>query len=364
MSRGTVLTSHEFEEMKPPIGYSGHRCGGAQSSMRSGRNDHLAMWNGYLGCALYIDVEVPTDDFYEVEIVAWADRFRQYGENRFAELSVAADAHVYHEGDTWYRDMRVPGFFGEQAPNSDSSVQWLAKKIVADERFAEAAVKFWWPSIMASEVAEPPEDETDADFEGLLLAANAQGEEVTRLARGFRRGFRGGRAYNLKDLLVEIVLSNWFRADSLDDSDPIRQVALRDACASRLLTPEELARKTAALTGVQWGRHFRTDCRPPVQPPSQRAEQRVSASLWGHRFGRNYRTCARHDIRHGWRCKTTGSGGELSGRHAGFLPFARGRSAVVRGHRPVCGRRDSSLAQHSTSRPVGPSRRPSPWAAN
>ena len=72
------------------------------------------------------------------------------------------------------------------ASNSDNSVQWLAKKIVADERFAEAAVKFWWPAIMGSEVAEPPEDEGDADFEGLLLAANAQGAEVERLARGFR----------------------------------------------------------------------------------------------------------------------------------------------------------------------------------
>ena len=33
---------------------------------------------------------------------------------------------------------------------------------------------------MGSEVAEPPEDEGDADFEGLLLAANAQGAEVSR----------------------------------------------------------------------------------------------------------------------------------------------------------------------------------------
>ena len=69
--------------------------------------------------------------------------------------------------------MRVPGFGGDAAPDSDNSVQWLAKRIVADERFAEATVTFWWPAIMGSEVAEPPEDEADADFEGLLLAANA-----------------------------------------------------------------------------------------------------------------------------------------------------------------------------------------------
>ena len=87
-----------------------------------------------------------------------------------------------------------------------------------------------------------------------MLAATAQGAEVTRLADGFRRGFHGGLAYNLKDLLVEIVLSKWFRADAVTDANPVRRAALHGAGARRLLTPEELARKTAALTGVQWGR--------------------------------------------------------------------------------------------------------------
>ena len=155
--------------------------------------------------------------------------------------------------------MRAPSFAGELAPNPDNSVQWLAKRIVADKRFAESTVKFWWPAIMGSEVAEPPEDEGDANFEGLLLAANAQRAEVTRLANGFPRGFHGRAAYNLKDLLVEIVLSKWFRADAVEDTDPVRSVALRDASARRLLTPEELARKTVALTGIQWGRRPRAD---------------------------------------------------------------------------------------------------------
>ena len=142
----------------------------------------------------------------------------------------------------------------------EDSLQWLARKLVEDPRFAEAAVKFWWPAIMGREVAEPPADENDADFEGLLLAANAQGAEVRRLADGFRRGFAGGKAYNLKDLLVEIVLSRWFRAEALSIADPVRRVALRDAGARRLLTPDELARKTAALTGFQWGRRVAPDC--------------------------------------------------------------------------------------------------------
>ena len=108
---------------------------------------------------------------------------------------------------------------------------------------------------MGSEVAEPPEDAADADFEGRLLAFNAQDAEVTRLANGFRDGFPGSPyTYNLKDLLVEIVLSKWFLADAIIDMDPVRRVALGDVGAKRLLTPEELARKTAAVTGFQWGR--------------------------------------------------------------------------------------------------------------
>ena len=211
------------------------------------------LWSGHVGCAFYIDVRVPSAGVHDVEIVAWSNgRFEQYGGDGYARLTVAVNA--YRQGDTWYRDMRVPGFGGTAAPDSDNSVQWLARRIVSDRRFAEAAVKFWWPALMGSEVAEPPEDEGDADFEGRLLAANAQGAEVARLAGGFRRGFSGGRRHNLKDLLVEIVLSKWFRADAVEDTDAVRRVALRDAGARRLLTPEELARKTDALTGVQWER--------------------------------------------------------------------------------------------------------------
>ena len=251
---GLLLASHEFEDLGPPIAPWGP-CGGLRRNPATGRNDHLVMWNGHINCAFFIDIEAPRNGVYEVEIVAWAPPYEQYGDEGFAKLSVAADAYAYHEGDTWYRDMRTPGFAGASASNPDNSVQWLAQQIVADQRFAEATIKFWWPAIMGGEIAEYPEVAADADFEGLLLGANAQEAEVVRLADGFRHGFQGSPyTYNLKDLLVEIVLSPWFRADAVTDADPVRRIALRDAGARRLLTPEELARKTAAITGVQWGR--------------------------------------------------------------------------------------------------------------
>ena len=211
-------------------------------------NTYYAAWF----CTQRAPVEIPADGVYDIELIVWVRHQHEDVTNQRRMLDLSAG--VYQQGDTWYRDMRAPGFASASAPHPDNSVQWLARQIVADERFAEATVKFWWPAVMGSEVANPPEDEDDADFEGLLLAANAQGADVERLARGFRRGFRGGSAYNLKDLLVEIVLSKWFRADAVEDADSVRGVALRNAGARRLLTPEELDRKTAALTGFQWGR--------------------------------------------------------------------------------------------------------------
>ena len=252
---GGVLVSHEFEDLELPVPPYG-TCGGVY-------DDHIVLWWGERHCAFYIEIDIPTDGAYSIEVVAWSNgSYEQYGNDGFARLAVAANA--YQVGDTWFRDMRTPGFAGRLAPNPDNSVQWLAQQIVADPRFAEATVKFWWPAIMGREVARAPEAEGDADFDGQLLVANAQGAEVERLAQTFRDGFQGGLAYNLKDLLVEIVLSEWFRAEAVTDADPVRHVALRQAGAKRLLTPEELARKTAAVTGYQWGR------RTPFQPEEGR----------------------------------------------------------------------------------------------
>ena len=250
--QGRVLESIEFEDLEPTVVDWG-RCGDRGWNEATRRHDHLTYWGAGADCALRVDVETPAAGDYTAKVVVWERT--DPGKEHVARISVTARS--YHWGDTWYRDMRVPGFGGAEAPNPDNSVQWLAARIVADERFAEAAVRFWWPAVMGSEVAEPPEDVHDADFEGRLLAANAQAAEVERLARGFRQG----RPYNLKDLLAEVVLSRWFRAGALTDADPVRSVALRDAGARRLLTPEELARKTAALTGYQWGRRLRD--RPP-----------------------------------------------------------------------------------------------------
>jgi len=161
---------------------------------------------------------------------------------------------AYRKGDRWYRDMLPPGLGELTLSDPDRSLRWLAEQIVADERFALATVRFWWPAIMGADVTRPPEDPNDPGYSAQLLAATAQQAEVERIADIFRRGSPGGRPYDGKDLLAEIFLSPWFRADSLANVSPLQRAALRDAGARRLLTPEELARKTEMVSGYAWGR--------------------------------------------------------------------------------------------------------------
>ena len=205
-------------------------------------------------CTVGVPVRAPNDGIYSVEVDAWN---RNANSSDPVLLRVWVPGYVYEEGDTWYRDMRTPGFGAEAAPNADTSVQWLAQRIAEDDRFATSTVKFWWPALHGSEALSVPTQSSDRDFESRLMAAVAQDSEIRRLAAEFRRGIAGGDPYNLKDLLVEMTLSPWFRADGMTDADPVRELALLHAGAKRLLTPEELARKTLSLTGLQWGRGFR-----------------------------------------------------------------------------------------------------------
>ena len=245
-------------------------CGGSHQ-------EGYILWD--CGELLVLPLKVSSDSDYTVEIEAWV-----YRRGREVRDTAGMDARpFYRTGDTWYRDMRTPGFDGEEAPNTENSVQWLAERIVADGRFAESAVKFWWPAVMGSGIVEPPEDESDAGFAGRLLASNAQAAELKRLAGGFRRGFGGRTPYNLRDLLVEIAVSKWFRAESAFDVESVRMVALRMAGAKRLLTPEELSRKTLAVTGFQWGR-----LRDGIESWRPVHEQRLNALADRERYGLLY----------------------------------------------------------------------------
>jgi hypothetical protein len=163
---------------------------------------------------------------------------------------------TYRDGDVWYRDMLEAGFGEQLAPSTDNSMQWLAQQIVQDSRFATASVRFWWPAVMGLEAIEAPQESSDFDYQARLAAFDAQDAVIRSLGEGFAAGFGDGQAFNLKDLLVEMIMSDWFRAaDTTADLDESAQTRLEDAGIPRLLTPEQLARKTRAVTGLVWGEH-------------------------------------------------------------------------------------------------------------
>ena len=157
----------------------------------------------------------------------------------------------YRPGDTWYRDMRKPGIDGKTTSRKFGSVRWLANQIVDDPRFARATVAFWWPAVMGSEVLEAPAQESDPHYRQHLNAYNAQQAELDRLASRFRKG-----GFKAKQLFADMAMSDWFRAGHFEGDDLAdRMVELATVGPGRLLTPEELDRKTYAIFGVRWRQH-------------------------------------------------------------------------------------------------------------
>jgi len=166
---------------------------------------------------------------------------------------------LYQDGDLWYRDMLEPGFGSAGGAASaiterDNTLQILAQRMISNEQFSQAAVSFWWPTIMTAPLEDAPEQITDSDYQAKLITYEAQQETVSELAQQFSNGFYGGSPYNVKDLLVDMMISHWFRAESVSPSlSGEREISLASIGIGRLLTPEELALKTKALVGVAWG---------------------------------------------------------------------------------------------------------------
>lgn len=156
----------------------------------------------------------------------------------------------YRSGDTWYADMRTPGFDGTDAEGANT-LRWLAGRIAQDRRFAAATVRFWWPAVMGAELLKAPEVPGDADYAARLTAYSAQQAEIERLTENFVQS-----RLALKQLLADMVLSRWFRTEGLDSTGTQdEQGAARNVAqltGEKLLTPEQLARKTHALTGFNW----------------------------------------------------------------------------------------------------------------
>ena len=155
----------------------------------------------------------------------------------------------YQQGDTWYRDMRAPGFNGEVAEGQRDSLQWLGYRIANDPRFAAATVRFWWPAVFGAEPLTAPEDPDGPNYDQRLNAFNEQERLVNELASKFEAsGFRA------RALFADMTMSKWYRHSEVDSAEAVavRSLELATVGSGRLLTPEELDRKTKAVFGRAW----------------------------------------------------------------------------------------------------------------
>ena len=168
--------------------------------------------------------------------------------DRFYSNPPDTDETLYEYGDTWYRDMREPGLFEVKLSDNDYTLQELAGLIVSEDAFYKATANFWWQSIFGEKIIERPSLQTDSDYLMKLEISKAQEESITDFASVLKKH------NNLKEMLVSMIKSDWFRAESVDSNKKQKSYGLAKLGSEQLLNPEQIVRKTESLTGIVWGR--------------------------------------------------------------------------------------------------------------
>jgi hypothetical protein len=97
----------------------------------------------------------------------------------------------------------------------------------------------------------PPEDIDDPLFAAKQRGYREQRDEIELIAKRFSAG-----GFNLKLAFKALAASPFYRADGLATAleNPARRAELDDLGLVRLLSPEQVERKLAAIFGADWGR--------------------------------------------------------------------------------------------------------------
>ena len=157
----------------------------------------------------------------------------------------------YVPPNSWHENMRPPGFGAEEISVDErlQSLQWLARRLTADERFAVAMVHIVYEGMTGRAPLKLPAANADSDRASAAVRAfEAQQNFFDRAAREFREN-----NYDIRILVKAIARSPWFRAvNTLDAPDPQRAAELDQLGMGTRLTPEQLNRKILAVTGLPW----------------------------------------------------------------------------------------------------------------
>ncbi len=165
-----------------------------------------------------------------------------------------ADAGVYGKRKGgWFKDMFAPGYEGEDLPAEERwrSLQWLGERTAKDPRFAVAMVEHAYYILTGRKVLLPPKDLEDPLFTAKRRAYAEQRKQIEGMAARFAQ-----TGFNFKNVLKEWVASDFYRADGVATAvaSPARRAELDDIGLVRMLAPEQVERKVAAIFGKGWGR--------------------------------------------------------------------------------------------------------------
>lgn len=165
-----------------------------------------------------------------------------------------ADQGVYGKRKGgWFTDMFPPGFEGEALPPAERwrALQWLGERTARDPRFAVAMTEHVYYILTGRRVLLPPKDIDDPLYPAKRRAYAEQRRETERIAAKM-----AAAGFNLKVAFEAWVLSDFYRADGPATAlaDAGRKAELDDIGLVRLLSPEQVERKVAAVFGEKWGR--------------------------------------------------------------------------------------------------------------
>lgn len=153
----------------------------------------------------------------------------------------------------WFKDMFGAGFEGEELPAGERwrALQWLGERTAKDPRFAVAMVEHAWYILTGRKVLLPPKELGDPLYAAKYRAYHEQRRQTEAIAERFAKS-----DFNFKSVLKELVVSDFYRADGLATvvSDPKRRAEMDDLGLVRMLAPEQVERKVAAVFGKPWGR--------------------------------------------------------------------------------------------------------------
>ena len=165
-----------------------------------------------------------------------------------------ADQGIYgRRKGGWFDDMFGPGFEGENMAPEERwrALQWLGEHTAKDPRFATAMVGHAIYMLTGRRPLLPPKELEDPLFAARQRAFSAQQKRIAAVAAHFAKD-----GFNFKTILRDWIASDFYRADGLATAaaSPARGAELDDIGIVRMLAPEQIERKVAAIFGKPWGK--------------------------------------------------------------------------------------------------------------